>query len=628
MRQTATLLGPVLALLAGGPCWAAPPSPAPAVQAPLVYAIIVGNNDGLGMLPQLSFADDDALRFYDLAVQLAPKENVALLTELDVDTWRRIQRDGGRPPPFLPPTRVRLLEVIRLFKQQITAARAAVPERPVHFYFFFSGHGERGYFFLKRKDGPLANAAFTGTDLERSFADSPATLNWLFIDACKSQSLFVPKGKAGDDELGPDFGSFIERLDRAVARSPIGVLTSTLSDKPAGEARDIRGGYFSHVLISGLRGAADADSDGVVRYGELAAFVSFHTRRIAGQRPWFRPPMGKLNEPLITLTGRPHLLEILPGLGGHLVVLDGDGRRIIMEAHKTAAQHTRLILTPGRYRVVWIQGRDRGVAAQVALSGGAGVSLSLADFQTPVLLGPDRRPRGDLTLDPPVDADPPALSLFDPAQSGFDQPFTTRVVDTTAAAYGSGLTMARPAEAAERSLRHQLAVGYGYMGVPVSPMADGQGVSLAYGYRLEPLPLQVGARAMFGFSDHNAPVTQRPFTFYRVMLQAEVGYIPLSYGRLTVMISAYAGWQLSLITREALTKVGEDEQVATVLNGDAAGFRAGGALDVRLDIYRGLWASVNGAFGLELVNQDSKEGESRVELFGRPQLLGQVGYAF
>ena len=447
-------------------------------SAPLVYAIIVGNNDGLGMLPQLSFADDDALRFYNLAVQLAPKENVALLTELDVDTWRRIQRDGGRPPPFLPPTRVRLLEVIRLFKQQITAARAAVPERPVHLYFFFSGHGERGYFFLKRKDGPLASAAFTGTDLERSFADSPATLNWLFIDACKSQSLFVPKGPAGDDELGPDFGSLIERLDRAVATSPVGVLTSTVSNKPAGEARDIRGGYFSHVLISGLRGAADADSDGVVRYGELAAFVSFHTRRIAGQRPWFRPPMGKLNEPLITVRGRQDLLEVLPGLAGHLVVLDGKGRRIILEAHKTAAQHTRLILSPGRYQVVLLQGRDRGGAAQVALAEGASVRLVLSDFQTPVQLGPDRRPRG--AMDPALlaDAEVSALDAFDPSQSGFDQPFTQRVVDTTAAAYGSGLTVASPARAPAGPRRHQLAAGYGYMPPPVSPMSQGQGATL------------------------------------------------------------------------------------------------------------------------------------------------------
>ena len=88
-----------------------------APQAPLVFAVVVGNNDGLGMLPQLRYADDDALRFYRLAVRLAGEPNVALLTELDVDTWRRIQLVGHRPPPFLPPSKRKLEEVIGLFPQ-------------------------------------------------------------------------------------------------------------------------------------------------------------------------------------------------------------------------------------------------------------------------------------------------------------------------------------------------------------------------------------------------------------------------------------------------------------------------------------------------------------------------------
>ena len=157
----------------------------PAQDPPLVFAVVVGNNDGLGMLPQLRFADDDALRFYRLAVRLAGEQNVALLTELDVDTWRRIQLASQRPPPFLPPTKRKLEEVIALFKQQIARLRREQPARQVHFYFFFSGHGERGYFFLKRDGGQLADAVFTGADLQRVFADSAATLNGLFIDACK-----------------------------------------------------------------------------------------------------------------------------------------------------------------------------------------------------------------------------------------------------------------------------------------------------------------------------------------------------------------------------------------------------------------------------------------------------------
>ena len=636
--QRAWLL--IACLLASAPA-AATPS-----QTPLVYAVVVGNNDGLGMLPQLNFADDDALRFYQLAVQLAPKENVALLAELDVDTWRRIQVGGVRPPPFLPPTRSKLLEVIRLFKGQIARVRRQDPRRPVHLYFFFSGHGERGYFFLKRKlaRGPIADAAFTGLDLERTFADSKATLNWLFIDACKSQSLFIRKGPApGEDpELGPDFSGLINKLDQAVARAPIGVLTSTLSDKPAGEARDIRGGYFSHVLTSGLRGAADADSDGEVRYGELAAFVSFHTRRIAGQRPWFRPPKGQLDQRLVVLRGRKDLLELPPGVAGQFAVFDARGGGLVLEMHKTAAQHSRLILGSGSYKVVWIRDARAGKGLMARVKAGAGSRrLMLADFTRPVVLGRDRVPKGQGLGAPatqPAPAVDEAIAAFEPASSGFDQPFTPRVVSALATAYNSGLSARSAAPtptvvaAPAATPTHLLSVGYGYFAPPVEPFDSGQGISLGYGYRFR-RPLLVGARALFAFSDHSSPANDAPYKMHRLALQAEASLALRLARRLELTLGGYAGWQMVLVTREVLIQVddlkgGKTERYSTVLNGDAGGFRAGLMAGLRVTLVGGLWAALNVAGGLELIHQDDQQGDNVAEVFFRPQVFGQVGYAF
>ena len=622
-----------LLILAASPARAAPP--------PLVFAVVVGNNDGLGMLPQLNFADDDALRFYQLAVRLAPRKNVALLAELDVDTWRRIQVAGSRPPPFLPPTRKKLLEVIGMYKRQIAVIRKQQPLRPVHFYFFFSGHGERGYFFLKKKPGPLAEAAFTGNDLERTFADSQATLNWLFIDACKSQSLFIAKGpqKGEDDELGPDFSGLINKLDRAVARSPVGVLTSTVSDKPAGEARDIRGGYFSHVLTSGLRGAADANSDGVVRYGELAAFVSFHTRRIAGQRPWFRPPRGRLDEALVVLSGRKDLLEILPGVGGRFVVFDRRGGSLILEMHKTAAQHSRLILAPGSYKVVWVKDRHRGLLARVDVGPGKRPRLMLKDFSAPVSLGKDLVPKGE-GLGAPVDNDQAedlAIAAYEPGSSGFDQPFTPRVVSALATAYNSGLSSATVATAGAEpdhagDGRHLLSVGYGYFGSPASPMVAGQGGSLAYAYRLR-APLLVGGRVLYSYSDHESATTGEPWQMHRLALQAEAAYaLPFAH-RFELTLGAYLGWQMVMVTMRVKSLEdditgGQTERWSTRINGDAAGFRTGLMAGLRVNIWAGLWAAATVAGGVELIHQEDEHGDSQAEAFFRPQVLGQVGYAF
>jgi hypothetical protein len=591
-------------------------------QRPLVYAIVVGNNDGLGMLPQLNYADDDALRFYDLATRLTTRRNVALLTELDVETWRRIQTDGATPPPYLPPTRSKLLEVIRLFKGQIARVRRRDPGRRVHLYFFFSGHGERGYFFLKKKSDKLAESAFTGTDLDRTFADSEATLNALFIDACKSQSLFLAKGPATskDEELGPDFSGLIDRLDRTTRRAPIGVLTSTVSDKPAGEARDIRGGYFSHVLISGLRGAADANSDGVVRYGELAAFVSFHTRRIAGQRPWFRPPAGKLDAPLVELKTRRDVLELPPGMGGHFAVFDGSGRNLILEAHKTDAQWTRLILSPGRYKVVWIKAPTRGLAAAVDLS--VKRRLMKKDFATEVALGPDHVPKGEGLGAPPDEEQ--ALGAFDPSRSGFDQPFTPRVVSALETAYNSGLSAVTRVPPGPLEVEQNLVgVGYGLFTQPLDPLSLGQGVTLSYARRLRRLPLLVGGSALFSFSEHDSPTTGLPFRLRRLALQLEVSYA-LSLGRwLELFAGGYAGWQMVMLTRDVLTREGETERLGTVLNGDTASFRAGLQGGFRFNIVHGLWIAASGGWGMDLVHE-----EDDAVTFLRPHFQGQVGYGF
>lgn len=633
IRITSLTATALLAAVATSPVLGA----ADAQRKPVVFAVVVGHNDGWGVLPQLRYADDDALRFYQLALQLAPRQNVALLTELDVETWRELQVSGAPPPPFLPPTRERVLQVVELFKRQIAAQRRSDAGRPVHLFFFFSGHGERGYFLLKRSAAAQGRAAgFTGDDLRRAFAGSEATLNGLFIDACKSQSLFVSKGRKGgdDEELGPDFSGLMRKVDRAAQDAPIGVLTSTLSDRPAGEAEDIRGGYFSHVLISGLSGAADANSDGLVRYDELAAFVAFHTRRISGQQPWFRPPEGRLHTVLVDVRERPGLVEILPGLGGHFALFDAGTGTLRREVHKTEAQWTRLILAPGSYRAIWVRSERRGLAAPITV-GSHPVRLLRSAFTAEVALGPTAVPRGEGLGAPPV-AGEAGLQRFDPARSGFDQPFTPRIVSTLAVAYGSGLSatqelFARAAPpAAPVGRRHLLSAGYGFFAPPTEPLVASHGVTLAYRHALRDW-LQVGGRGAFAYSGHVAPTTSLPFRMFRIMVAAEAlaAWRPRRW--LELAAGLYAGWQVTMITRDTVVLCGPyaDEQcAATALAGDAGGFRSGLTAAVRVPLVEGLFAELGGGFGVELVRQEQPGGGLGAEVFWRPHVTGEIGYAF
>ena len=61
-------------------------------------------------------------------------------------------------------------------------------------------------------------------------------------------------------------------------------VTAAFSGHSAGEVEALGAGYFSHVLASGLAGAADADGDRLVSFGELAAFVAYNTDRLGASR--------------------------------------------------------------------------------------------------------------------------------------------------------------------------------------------------------------------------------------------------------------------------------------------------------------------------------------------------------
>jgi hypothetical protein len=613
-------LAACVAACAAATAAAAPPAVPRVPPGSDVYAIIIGHNDGGGVLPDLKYADDDALRFYRLMRQLAPRDQIALFTELDVDTWRQIQASGEEAPLALPPLKARINEVFALFKRRI-AERRQRTGRPVTFFFFYSGHGERGYFFLKKAGSRLADSVYTGVDLERAFADSPADVNQIFIDACKSQSLFTVKGSAEDDELGPDFGRLIDQMERAARRDAnLGIITATQSEQPAGEARDLRAGYFTHVVVSGLTGAADADGDGVVQFREMAAFVSLYTRRLSGQQPWFHAPRGRLDQTLLDLRGRKDVLVFPAALGGHFLVLDGAGRTIRAELHKPFGRPARLLVPRGRLQVVRVDAPDRGWAADVT-AGAAPVELRLAAFNREVGLGPSRARRGTMrpasvpASQPATDAgedDFAALAWYDASRSGFAEPLSPQAVDLLEAGFGAGLARL---DLGVRS-RHALFAGYGWAAPPVAGAVYGQQVMLGYRMLLRP-SIALGLRGAFAFSSHQPldPADGRSFRLSRTVLEGTAHYlVPLSR-RIDLLLGAAVGWQVAFVTMRW--------DNVTTISGDAAGLRAGGEAALRLRLHGRSSVVLDAAMAVDVLREcTSSSGcaSTQAHAFAEPQV--------
>ena len=112
------------------------------------------------------------------------------------------------------------------------------------------------------------------------------------------------------------------------------------------------------------------------------------------------------------------------------------------------------------------------------------------------------------------------------------------------------------------------------------------------------------------------------------ILQAEAGYGWRPHPRVLLGGGLYLGWQLVMVTSDTIVADGIEQRVGTVLHGDPLGFRAGAMGSVGVRLVGQLWLQASAGYGLELLRQQDDSGESAVEIFGRPQAIGGLGYAF
>lgn len=304
------LVALLLAAAASGPPAAvAVTGGAPVPAAAARYVVVVGyNGPADGERPPLAWADDDAARLYR---QLLPGARRAwLLTTFDSESARLW---GALVDVAAPPTRQELARVLG-------EAFWAMREEPggAELVFAFAGHGDvspggEGYALLA--DGP-----FLRSDLERQvIAASPARTNHILIDACAAYFLVA----RGGDRSVP-VANLVEELARrpsasapdAAAWARTGILVATSDAAEVHESAALGGGVFSYLLRSALAGAADANGDGRVEYGEVAAFVAAASATVKDPRARLaihtKPPAQTPHVPLMDLktSGLQHFLVV------------------------------------------------------------------------------------------------------------------------------------------------------------------------------------------------------------------------------------------------------------------------------------------------------------------------------
>jgi hypothetical protein len=255
-----------------------PTSRAAAMQAAkkrMSFAVVVGNNESLGgRRPNLHYADDDAARYFQIFQTIAPG-NVSLLSKFDRDT----QRLFPEVERFATPATIGTLNAVgQHLASQVRAANQAGHETEV--YFVFAGHGDvaQGEGFIE-----LADTAFRSSELQEWLRAIPFTRAHVILDSCNSFFMLGVR-KPG----GRHFATSEDAARALSERLPnVGVFLSTSAEGEAFEWSEIQSGIFSHLVRSGLMGAADANHDGAVSYLELAAFVDTATTDV--RNPNMRP---------------------------------------------------------------------------------------------------------------------------------------------------------------------------------------------------------------------------------------------------------------------------------------------------------------------------------------------------
>lgn len=217
-----------------------------------VWAVIVGVAD-YSHMPALKYTDDDAYRIF---AHLKSPEGGALKDE-----------------------NIRILIDESATKKNVVEAMNDVFTQAGEndlVLLYYSGHGLKGSFLPIDFDG--FNNKLAHEEVNDIFRRSKAKYKLCIADACHSGSLLATRSGTVDNLLSKYYTT-LAQADPGTA-----LIMSSKSDETSLESSGLRQGVFSHFLIRGMKGEADADGNEVVSVEELFDYLSENVRNYTGFR--------------------------------------------------------------------------------------------------------------------------------------------------------------------------------------------------------------------------------------------------------------------------------------------------------------------------------------------------------
>jgi uncharacterized caspase-like protein len=219
-----------------------------------IYAVVIGVAT-YSHMPSLKYTDDDAYQLY--AFLKSPEggaltdQNISLLID-DAATNSNIMKEIGK-----------------------VFARADANDVVM---LYMSGHGLEGNFVPVDYDG--LNNLLPYSSILSVINASEANQKVMITDACHSGSNFALRG---NDAYG--ISEYYQKLENS--KGGTAIISSCKAKEVSLEYSGLRQGIFSHYLIRGLKGDANADHNNMISVQELFNYVYTNVRHYTnnGQTP-------------------------------------------------------------------------------------------------------------------------------------------------------------------------------------------------------------------------------------------------------------------------------------------------------------------------------------------------------
>jgi hypothetical protein len=269
---------------------------------------------------------------------------------------------------LIEPDRKSFFSGISEIQKKISGAAKTSGRRELIFY--YSGHSDEDSILL-------AKDKVSYKEIRDYINNISSDVRIAILDSCSSGAFTRLKG-------GKMQSPFL--VDSAYNMKGYAFMSSSSHDEASQESERIKGSFFTHYLVAGLRGAADMTQDGRITLNE--AYQYAYNETLAGtektmsgpQHPNYDIQMSGTGDVVMTdIRKSSSLVTISADIAGKLFIRDS-GNNLVCELRKSAGREMQIGLDEGTYTVTYIKEQNL-YEANITLSANRGAVLSQNNFR-------------------------------------------------------------------------------------------------------------------------------------------------------------------------------------------------------------------------------------------------------